>query len=120
MATSAALNGRVAVVTGCTRGFGRVLISDMARAGAHVVVSSPFDTAPLDTSLPDAATADPVVTEPVTALECPPEAGTEGVSQSFTTAPPFCLDPAATYTAVVSTSIGWPCSTKLRAFRNPT
>jgi len=36
------LDGDVVVVTGCTRGFGRVLMSDLAHAGARVVVSSPW------------------------------------------------------------------------------
>ncbi|HCK78548.1 MAG TPA: hypothetical protein DHW34_00860 [Actinobacteria bacterium] len=40
--TSGSLVGKVAVVTGCTRGFGRVLVTDLARAGARVVVSSPW------------------------------------------------------------------------------
>lgn len=42
MSKTVRLDGDVVVVTGCTRGFGRVLISDLARAGARVVVSSPF------------------------------------------------------------------------------
>jgi NAD(P)-dependent dehydrogenase (short-subunit alcohol dehydrogenase family) len=42
MSAPVKLDGEVVVVTGCTRGFGRVLVSDLARAGARVVVSSPF------------------------------------------------------------------------------
>jgi len=38
-----ALRGRSVVVTGCTRGFGRVLVSRLAALGARVVVSGPVD-----------------------------------------------------------------------------
>ena len=36
------LAGRVVVVTGCTRGFGRVLVEEVAARGARVVVSGPW------------------------------------------------------------------------------
>ena len=36
------LTGRTAVVTGCTRGFGRVLVSMLADRGVRVVVSGPW------------------------------------------------------------------------------
>ncbi len=36
------LTGQVAVVTGCTRGFGRVLVTMLADHGARVVVSGPW------------------------------------------------------------------------------
>ncbi|MUH44028.1 MAG: SDR family NAD(P)-dependent oxidoreductase [Actinobacteria bacterium] len=36
------IKGDVIVVTGCTRGFGRVLVQQLASAGARVVVSSPW------------------------------------------------------------------------------
>jgi cyclophilin family peptidyl-prolyl cis-trans isomerase len=37
---------------------------------------------------------------------CPPADGTEAQTQQFDNPPPMCLDPAATYSAVVSTSAG--------------
>ncbi|CAB4540124.1 unannotated protein [freshwater metagenome] len=42
MDTQIDLKGDVIVVTGCTRGFGRVVVVDLAKAGARVVVSSPW------------------------------------------------------------------------------
>lgn len=37
---------------------------------------------------------------------CPPEGGTDEQTQTFAAAPPDCLDPAATYEAVVTTNKG--------------
>ncbi|MEL6894466.1 MAG: peptidylprolyl isomerase, partial [Actinomycetota bacterium] len=37
---------------------------------------------------------------------CPPIEGTDAQTQEFAEAPPFCLDPAIAYTAVVTTNLG--------------
>lgn len=39
-------------------------------------------------------------------IDCPPAEGTSEPVRDFATAPPDCLDPGATYTAVVTTNLG--------------
>jgi cyclophilin family peptidyl-prolyl cis-trans isomerase len=45
-------------------------------------------------------------TLPAASVECPPEDGTDEVTQSFDAPPPMCLDPDLDYTALVSTNKG--------------
>jgi len=71
----------------------------------------PETTVP-ETTVPDFT--DPEVEIPVVDLNpdevvpdgCPPIEGTEEQTQQFDEAPPFCLDSAITYTAVITTNVG--------------
>lgn len=57
-----------------------------------------------DTAAPsDPATPTTTVT---TTAECPPEEGTEFPERDFDAAPPLCINPTATYTAEIVTSLG--------------
>jgi cyclophilin family peptidyl-prolyl cis-trans isomerase len=72
------------------------------------VSSEPVSSEPVST---DQAAVDPVTTDPATTdaastQECPPEEGRTEAVQQFDSAPPMCLDPAATYQAVVTTNMG--------------
>ncbi len=72
------------------------------------VSSEPVSSEPAST---DQAVVDPVTTESVTSdavstEECPPEEGVTEAVQQFDSAPPMCLDPAATYQAIVTTNMG--------------
>ena len=71
-------------------------------------VVDPASTEPVST---DAAVVDPATTEPATSdavstQECPPEEGRTEAVQQFDSAPPTCLDPGATYQAIVTTNMG--------------
>ena len=72
------------------------------------VSSQPVSSEPVST---DQAAVDPGSTEPATSdavstVECPPEEGVTEAVQQFDSAPPMCLDPAATYQAIVTTNMG--------------
>ena len=54
----------------------------------------------------DPATSDPATSEVVSAVECPPAEGVAEPVQQFDSAPPTCLDPGATYQAIVTTNMG--------------
>ena len=47
-----------------------------------------------------------IVSTEVVPEGCPPPEGTADQTQSFAEAPPFCLDPALAYTAVITTNVG--------------
>lgn len=75
-------------------------------------VTDPDETVP-ETTAPDFTDPDdveiPVVDlnpDEVVPDGCPPIEGTEEQTQQFDEAPPFCLDPAIAYTAVVTTNLG--------------
>ncbi len=80
----------------------------LACSGSNdTAVSSPVDKSTTSVAGSDMELAEDdaaEVTAPKTA--CPPEGGTGGVTQEFAAPPPFCLDPDAKYSAVVTTSIG--------------
>ena len=82
------------------------LVAAACSGSDDIVVSSPFDE-PATSVLVAEEVADADVA-PTTAatMACPPEGGTDGVTQQFAAAPPFCLDPDATYSALVETSAG--------------
>jgi cyclophilin family peptidyl-prolyl cis-trans isomerase len=54
-------------------------------------------------TLPTEGTVDP---PPVEATECPPEDGADEQRREFDAPPPMCIDPAAQYEAVITTSAG--------------
>jgi len=65
--------------------------------------SAPATTAP---TTPD-ATETTAVDRPDTApTPCPPTDGSASVRREFTSAPPMCIDPEATYTAEITTNFG--------------
>jgi cyclophilin family peptidyl-prolyl cis-trans isomerase len=68
-----------------------------------VSVSSPFDQ-PSDSTSDGATDAAP--TADIATPECPPETGTDEVTRQFDAPPPDCLDPDASYSALVETSAG--------------
>jgi cyclophilin family peptidyl-prolyl cis-trans isomerase len=68
-----------------------------------IIVSSPFDESSTSVST---AGAEAQTTAPAVAAECPPADGTDEVTQQFAAPPPFCLDPDASYSALVETSTG--------------
>jgi len=49
---------------------------------------------------------EPVITDPVPDTECPPSDGAAEQRREFAAAPPMCIDPEASYTAVVETNFG--------------
>jgi len=80
----------------------------LASAVTDPLTSEPASTDPTST---DQAAVDPGTTAPVTSdavstVECPPEEGRTEAVQQFDAAPPMCLDPAATYQAIVTTNLG--------------
>ena len=72
-----------------------------------VVGSSPFDETATSVATSGEVPQEDIVADTLpAAAECPPESGTDAVTQQFTAPPPFCLDPDATYSALVETSSG--------------
>ena len=83
------------------------LVAAACSGSDDIVVSSPFDEPATSVATSDEVPVGDSVTDvPPAAPECPPENGTDGVTQQFAAAPPFCLDPDATYSALVATSSG--------------
>jgi cyclophilin family peptidyl-prolyl cis-trans isomerase len=82
-----------------------VLVAAACGDSDDIDVSNPSDAPTTSAGTADEAAAVPVTTTAATP-ECPPETGADGVTQQFAAAPPFCLDPDATYSALVETSTG--------------
>ena len=59
-----------------------------------------------DPATSDPATSDPATSEVVSTVECPPAEGVTEPVQQFDSAPPTCIDPGATYQAIVTTNMG--------------
>jgi cyclophilin family peptidyl-prolyl cis-trans isomerase len=85
----------------CSSSDNEVLVSESAPPLVTNVVPQP-GTASVSSAAP--AETGGASTDP--AAGCPPAEGTDAQTQQFDSAPPFCLDPAVTYTAEVSTSAG--------------
>ena len=66
----------------------------------------PVTSAATDPVTSDPATSDPATSEVVSTVECPPAEGVTEPVQQFDSAPPTCLDPGATYQAIVTTNMG--------------
>ena len=66
-------------------------------------VTGPVST---DAAVVDPATTEPATSDAVSTQECPPEEGRTEAVQQFDSAPPTCLDPGATYQAIVTTNMG--------------
>jgi cyclophilin family peptidyl-prolyl cis-trans isomerase len=83
------------------------LVAAACSGSDDIVVSSPFDEPATSVAVSGEVPAPDLVADTFpAAADCPPETGTDGVTQQFATAPPFCLDPDANYSALVATSIG--------------
>ncbi len=79
------------------------LVAAACSGSDDISVSSPFDQ-PSDSTSADPTDAAP--TADVATPQCPPETGTDEVTRQFDAAPPDCLDPDASYSALVETSAG--------------
>ncbi len=67
--------------------------------------SLPTDTLPTDT-LPTDTVSHEIPAPPADPSECPAADGSAAQQREFTAAPPLCIDPAKTYSALVSTNHG--------------
>ncbi len=72
--------------------------------GTDTGATTPGDTTPGDTG-PATDTA-PTTPEPADPADCPATDGTQEQVRDFDAAPPFCIDPAVTYTAEIVTNQG--------------
>ena len=74
------------------------LVDPVTSDGTGDVTTEPVSTDPTAT--------EPVSTDAVSTVECPPVDGVTEAVQQFDSAPPMCLDPNASYQAIVTTNMG--------------